>query len=172
VRCAASGVALSAGIGSVLISRKRFTRSGSFNAPMSAAESLCTIAGGVPRGANTPCQTASSKPLRPASSAGGRSGSEGRRGAGEIQPGSHTREIPRRRAFEGHSHVSSRRPDCVAGHVGLELRNVVAKYLFEMPHGFPGIRPNSCRRDCSRLSCGVRDTQPGPSPGSQQHVAG
>jgi hypothetical protein len=34
------------------------------------------------------------------------------RGAGEIQAGSHTREIPRR-----HSHVSSRRPDCVAGHV-------------------------------------------------------
>ena len=79
VRCAAVGVALSAGIGSVLISRKRFTRSGSFNAPISAMESFSTIAGGVPRGANTPCQTASSKPLRPASSAVGRSGSEGRR---------------------------------------------------------------------------------------------
>src|SRR5215475_12805785 len=52
---------------------------GIINAPISAIESFSTIAGGVPRGANTPCQTASSKPLRPASSAVGRSGSEGRR---------------------------------------------------------------------------------------------
>jgi hypothetical protein len=26
---------------------------------------------------------------------------------------------------------ASQRPDCVAGHVGLELRNVVANYCFE-----------------------------------------
>jgi hypothetical protein len=31
------------------------------------------------------------------------------------------------------------RRDCVAGHVRLELRNVVANYLFEKPHRFPGI---------------------------------
>jgi hypothetical protein len=30
-------------------------------------------------------------------------------------------------------HPGSGRPDCVAGHVGLELRNVVANYLFESP---------------------------------------
>jgi hypothetical protein len=27
--------------------------------------------------------------------------------------------------------------DCVAGHIGLELRNVVANYRFEKPHRFP-----------------------------------
>jgi hypothetical protein len=31
-----------------------------------------------------------------------------------------------------------RRPDCVAGHVRLELRNVVAKYPFGKSHRFPG----------------------------------
>ena len=54
----------------------------------------------------------------------------------------------------------SERPDCVAGHVGLELRNVVAK-PFERSHRFPVIEPNSGRRDYSRLSCGVGDTQLG-----------
>ena len=39
-------------------------------------------------------------------------------------------------------------------HVRLELRNVVANYPFERSHRFPGIQPNSGRRDCSRLSCG------------------
>jgi hypothetical protein len=33
------------------------------------------------------------------------------------------------------------RPDCVAGHVGLELRNVVANYPFERSHRFAGIQP-------------------------------
>jgi hypothetical protein len=37
--------------------------------------------------------------------------------------------------------------DCVAGHEGLELRNVAANYLFERSYGFPGIQPNSGRRD-------------------------
>ena len=55
------------------------------------------------------------------------------------------------------------RPDCVTGHIGLELRNVGAKYPFERSHRFLGIQPNSCHRDCSRLSCGVRDVQLGPS---------
>src|SRR6266511_5693304 len=45
------------------------------------------------------------------------------------------------------------RPDCVAGHVRLELRNVVANYPFERSHRFAGIQPNSGRRDHSRLSC-------------------
>src|SRR5215211_2041670 len=52
--------------------------------------------------------------------------------------------------------------------VGLELRNVVAKYRLERSHGFPGIRPNSGHRDYSRLSCGVWETQLGPKPGCQQ----
>src|SRR5258708_33905316 len=34
---------------------------------------------------------------------------------------------------------------CVAGNVGLELRNVVAKYPFERSHRFPVIQPNSGR---------------------------
>jgi hypothetical protein len=45
--------------------------------------------------------------------------------------------------------------DCVAGHVGLELRNVDAKYPFERSHRFAGIQPNSGFGDYSRLSCGV-----------------
>ena len=55
------------------------------------------------------------------------------------------------------------RPDCLAGHVRLELRNVVAKYLFERSHGFPGIKLNSGYRDYSRLSCGGGGTQLGPN---------
>jgi len=46
------------------------------------------------------------------------------------------------------------RPDWLAAHVRLELRNVVANYPFKRSHRFPGIQPNSGRRDCSRLSCG------------------
>jgi hypothetical protein len=30
---------------------------------------------------------------------------------------------------------AAQRPDCVAGHAGLELRNVDANYLFERSHG-------------------------------------
>jgi hypothetical protein len=45
---------------------------------------------------------------------------------------------------------SPERPDCLAGHVRLELRNVVAKYPFERSHRFP---VKSGRRDYSRLSC-------------------
>jgi hypothetical protein len=60
-------------------------------------------------------------------------------------------------------HSSSGRPDCVAGHVRFELRNVAANYLFERSHRFPGIQPNSGHRDYSRLSCGVAETQLGPS---------
>src|SRR5438128_8105506 len=39
------------------------------------------------------------------------------------------------------------RPDCVAGHVRLELRNVVTKYSFERSHRFRQIQPNSGDRD-------------------------
>jgi hypothetical protein len=41
----------------------------------------------------------------------------------------------------------TRRPDCLAGHVGLELRNVVTNYPVESSIDFPGIKPNSGRRD-------------------------
>jgi uncharacterized protein len=47
----------------------------------------------------------------------------------------------------------------VAGHVRFEFRNVAKNYLFERSHKFPGIQPNSGRRDYSRLSCGVAETQ-------------
>jgi hypothetical protein len=59
-------------------------------------------------------------------------------------------------------HPSSGRPDCVAGHVRLELRNVAAKYPFERSHGFPGIQPNSSDRDYSRLSCAAGEMPLGP----------
>jgi len=52
--------------------------------------------------------------------------------------------------------------DCVAGHVGLELRNVVANYAFEKSRRFAGNQPNSGHGDHSRLSCGAGDTQLGP----------
>jgi hypothetical protein len=55
----------------------------------------------------------------------------------------------------------------VAGHIRLELGNVGAKYLFEMPHGSPGIQPNSGLGDYSRVSRDVEDTQLTPGvPGS------
>src|SRR5215470_5652238 len=65
--------------------------------------------------------------------------------------------------FKRYPYVSSWRPDCLAGHVRFELRNVVAKYSFERAHGFPGIQPNSGHRDYSRLSCGAGETQLGPN---------
>ena len=46
----------------------------------------------------------------------------------------------------------------MAGHAGLELRNVDANYCFERSHRFAGIQPNSGFGDYSRLSCGVGDT--------------
>jgi hypothetical protein len=67
-------------------------------------------------------------------------------------------------AIVGLSHVSLQtghsplRPDCLAGHVRLELRNVGANYPFERPHRFPRIQPNSGPRDYSRLSCSVAET--------------
>jgi hypothetical protein len=55
--------------------------------------------------------------------------------------------------------ISWQRPHCVAGVVGLELRNVVANYPPERLPRFPGIQPNSGHRDYSHLSCGVEQTQ-------------
>ena len=54
-----------------------------------------------------------------------------------------------------------KRPHCLAGHVRLELRNVVAKYPFERSLRFPGIQQNSDHRDYSPLSCGVGWTRIG-----------
>jgi hypothetical protein len=51
----------------------------------------------------------------------------------------------------------------MAGHVGLELRNVDANYPFERSHRFAGSQPSSGFGDYSRLSCGVGDTQLGRS---------
>jgi hypothetical protein len=57
-----------------------------------------------------------------------------------------------------------RRLDCLAGHVRLELRNVVANYPFESSRGFPGSEPNSGQGDHSRLSCSAGDKQLGRRP--------
>ena len=44
-----------------------------------------------------------------------------------------------------------------------DLRNVVANYLFESSRGFPRSEPNSGHGDYSRLSCGLGDTELGPT---------
>ena len=44
-----------------------------------------------------------------------------------------------------------------------DLRNVAINYPLVRAHRFAGIQPNSGRRDYSRLSCGVGDTQLGPN---------
>src|SRR5215216_5136815 len=62
-----------------------------------------------------------------------------------------------------HAEIATQRPDWLAELVGLELRNVVAKYRLERSHGFSGIRPNPGHRDYSRLSCGVWETQLEPN---------
>src|SRR6266540_7329942 len=64
------------------------------------------------------------------------------------------REMPPRAP----SRVRWWRRDCVAGVVGLELRNVGANYPFEKSRRFPAIQPNLVTGDGSRLSCGVADT--------------
>jgi hypothetical protein len=55
------------------------------------------------------------------------------------------------------------RPDCLAGVVGFELRNVGANYPFEKYAQIPGIQPNSGHRDYSRFELRRGDTQLGPS---------
>jgi len=61
-----------------------------------------------------------------------------------------------------------RETDCVAGHVGLELRNVGENYPFERSHRFAVIKPNSGRRDYSRSSCDGGRCSSGVVPGSHQ----
>src|SRR5262249_46594361 len=56
---------------------------------------------------------------------------------------------------------SPQRPDCLAGHVRFELRNVGANYSFESSRGFSRSEPNSGHGDHSRLSCSAGDTQLG-----------
>src|SRR6266404_6300818 len=68
---------------------------------------------------------------------------------------------PGDRRYDQAGAIERPRPDCVAGHVGLELRNVVANYPLERPRRFPGFQPSSGHRDHSRLSCGAGDTHPG-----------
>ena len=59
-------------------------------------------------------------------------------------------EVNKDRLYRGPHQAGRRRLDCLAGHVRLELRNVVAKYPFERSLRFPGIQPNSGHRDYSR----------------------
>jgi hypothetical protein len=49
--------------------------------------------------------------------------------------------------------------DCMPGHAGLKLRNVVANYPFERSHRSVEIQPNCRHRDHSRLSCRAGSTQ-------------
>ena len=51
--------------------------------------------------------------------------------------------------------------DCVAGHVGLELRNVVANYPFESSRGFPG---SERRRQEQGLDEALENTFPASDP--------
>jgi hypothetical protein len=51
----------------------------------------------------------------------------------------------------------------MAGHVRLELGNVVPNYPFEGSRRFPGSGRVLATRDYSRLSCGGGETQLGPS---------
>jgi len=56
----------------------------------------------------------------------------------------------------------SQRPDCLAGRVRFELRNVAANYPFEGPYRFARIQPRFGDRDYSRLSCGIEEMPLGP----------
>jgi hypothetical protein len=60
------------------------------------------------------------------------------------------------RGFERSFHVRRWRPDWLAGAAGLELRNVIANYAFEISHKFSAIQRNRRIRDFSRTSCGQR----------------
>jgi hypothetical protein len=57
---------------------------------------------------------------------------------------------------------SSWRPDCVAGVVGLELRNVAINYPFERSHKFAGCSRIRATENCSRLSCAAGEMPLGP----------
>jgi len=82
------------------------------------------------------------------------------------------RQAVTKNALPSHTQGGSRMPELgpygsVRGALSNErpyrdLRNVVA-IPFERSHRFAGIQPNSGFGDCSRLSCGVGDTQLGLS---------
>jgi hypothetical protein len=76
--------------------------------------------------------------------------------------------LPLRSRCDSHHKNAFFTAHCLPEVVGLEPRNVVANYPFERSHRFAGIQPNSGRRDHSRLSCDVGDTQLGLGPRSQQ----
>jgi hypothetical protein len=87
------------------------------------------------------------------------------------------RQAVTKNALPSHTQGGSRMPELgpygsVRGALSNErpyrdLRNVAANYPFERSHRFAGIQPNSGHRDCSRLSCGVGDTQQKPVAGVQ-----
>ena len=71
-----------------------------------------------------------------------------------TQRPSHICETSRCRALlKRSSYVTRWRRDWLAGLKGLELRNVIARYLFEKARGFSAIQPNLTSRDHSRVSC-------------------
>ena len=55
----------------------------------------------------------------------------------------------------GRAELGRMETHCLAGHAGLELRNVVANYPFERSHRFAGIQPKPATETISRLSYGV-----------------
>src|SRR5262245_59420390 len=65
---------------------------------------------------------------------------------------------PRCRQFS-RAGVAPQRGNCLAGHVGLELRNVVSNYSFKDRADFQGSSRISGPRDYSRLSCSVTEMQ-------------
>src|SRR5262249_61157735 len=66
-----------------------------------------------------------------------------------------TVSVSRENVAQTHAGHGSQRPDCVAGHVGLELRSVRKNYPFEGSSRFPGIKPNSGHRPALEPSLGA-----------------
>jgi hypothetical protein len=64
--------------------------------------------------------------------------------------------------------VLPQRPDCVAGVVRFELRNVVVNYPFERSYRFAGDPAEFWHRDYARLSAvGHTQLEPNLGPGAQ-----
>src|SRR6266446_6115502 len=82
------------------------------------------------------------------------------------------RQTVTKNALPSHTQGGSRMPELgpygsVRGALSNErpyrdLGNVVSNYPFERSHRFAGIQPNSGFGDCSRLRCGLGDTQLAP----------
>src|SRR6218665_813913 len=130
-----SGVILSAGGMSELRSAKRCFTTGSCKAKRSAVLSFFNASGGVPLGAYRPCQTLTSKPLRPCSSSVGTFGSAVSR-RGTVTPNTLTRPSlitptlflllsPRQpRGHGAPDHLAAGVPDRRAGLRGLVAQQV------------------------------------------------